>query len=186
VPGDKAGNKDEEKTKGYLPVSMAQPGPSRSDLEGRRARRRQSERHIEATLHSLDLRRQGIQSIAQFMALQPGTRLGSFEVLGPLGAGGMGEVYRARDTRLDRDVAIKVLPESFARDPARAARFDREARLLAAINHPAIGAIYGAEEFDSLRCIIMELVPGETRPRRSPPWSGPARERLAAARRQRS
>jgi len=74
----------------------------------------------------------------------------------------MGEVYRARDTRLGRDVAIKVLPESFARDPSRAARFEREARLLAAINHPAIGAIYGAEEFDSLRCIIMELVPGET------------------------
>ena len=96
------------------------------------------------------------------MALQSGTRLGSFEVLGPLGAGGMGEVYRARDTRLGRDVAIKVLPESFARDPARAARFEREARLLAAINHPAIGAIYGAEEFGSLRCIIMELVPGET------------------------
>jgi Flp pilus assembly protein TadD/TolB-like protein len=96
------------------------------------------------------------------MALQPGTRLGIFEVLGPLGAGGMGEVYRARDTRLGRDVAIKVLPESFARDPARAARFEREARLLAAINHPAIGAVYGAEEFGSLRCIIMELVPGET------------------------
>ncbi len=106
--------------------------------------------------------REGIESVAQFMALQPGTRLGSFEVLGPLGAGGMGEVYRARDTRLGRDVAIKVLPESFARDPARAARFEREARLLAAINHPAIGAIYGAEEFDSLRCIIMELVPGQT------------------------
>ena len=96
------------------------------------------------------------------MALQPGTRLGSFEVLGPLGAGSMGEVYRARDTRLGRDVAIKVLPESFARDPARAARFEREARMLAAINHPAIGAIYGAEEFDSLPCIIMEFVPGET------------------------
>ena len=96
------------------------------------------------------------------MALQQGVRLGSFEVLGPLGAGGMGEVYRARDTRLGRDVAIKVLPEAFARDPARAARFEREARLLAAINHPAIAAIYGAEEFDSLRCIILELVPGET------------------------
>jgi TolB-like protein/Flp pilus assembly protein TadD len=96
------------------------------------------------------------------MALQPGTRLGSFEVLGPLGAGGMGEVYRAHDSRLGRDVAIKVLPEAFARDPARAARFEREARLLAAINHPAIAAIYGAEELDSLRCIIMELVPGET------------------------
>src|SRR5512141_2243065 len=96
------------------------------------------------------------------MTLDPGTRLGNFEILDPLGAGGMGEVYRARDTRLGRDVASKVLPESFARDPARAARFEREARLLAAINHPAIGAIYGAEEFDSLRCIIVELVPGET------------------------
>jgi eukaryotic-like serine/threonine-protein kinase len=96
------------------------------------------------------------------MALQPGTRLGSFEVLGPLGAGGMGEVYRAHDTRLGRDVAIKILHESFARDPARAARFEREARLLAAINHPAIGAIYGVEDFDAQRCIIMELVPGET------------------------
>jgi len=96
------------------------------------------------------------------MALQQGSRLGVFEVLGPLGAGGMGEVYQARDTRLGRDVAIKVLPEAFARDPARAARFTREARLLAAINHPAIAAIYGAEEFDSLRCIILELVPGET------------------------
>jgi Flp pilus assembly protein TadD/TolB-like protein len=96
------------------------------------------------------------------MALKPGARLGSFEVLGPLGAGGMGEVYQARDTRLGRDVAIKVLPEAFARDPARAARFDREARLLAAINHPAIAAIYGAEEFDSVRCIIMELIPGDT------------------------
>src|SRR6202162_6389032 len=104
----------------------------------------------------------GIQSFARPMALQPGTRLGSFEVLGPLGAGGMGEVYRAHDTRLGRDVAIKVLPEAFARDPARAARFEREARLLAAINHPAIAAIYGGEEFDSLRCIILELVDGET------------------------
>src|SRR6185503_7655646 len=78
------------------------------------------------------------------MALKPSTRLGVFEVLGPLGAGGMGEVYRARDTRLNREVAIKVLPEAFARDPARLARFEREARLLAAINHPSIGAIYGA------------------------------------------
>jgi len=96
------------------------------------------------------------------MALQSGTRLGNFEILDPLGKGGMGEVYRARDTRLGRDVAIKVLPESFARDPARAARFEREARLLAAVNHPGIAAIYGAEEFDSIPCIVMELVPGET------------------------
>jgi len=96
------------------------------------------------------------------MALQPGTRLGSFEVLDPLGKGGMGEVYRARDTRLGRDVAIKVLPETFAKDPARLARFEREARLLAAVNHPAIAAIYGVEDLDDVPCIVMELVPGET------------------------
>jgi serine/threonine protein kinase/Flp pilus assembly protein TadD len=96
------------------------------------------------------------------VSLAPGTRLGPYEILTPLGAGGMGEVYRAKDTRLGREVAVKVLPESFARDPSRAARFDREARLLAAINHPGIGAIYGAEKFDSVPCIIMELVPGET------------------------
>ena len=96
------------------------------------------------------------------MALQPGTRLGSFEVLGPLGKGGMGEVYRARDARLGRDVAIKVLPEAFAKDPARLARFEREARLLASVNHPGIAAIYGVEDLGDVPCIVMELVPGET------------------------
>jgi serine/threonine-protein kinase len=96
------------------------------------------------------------------MALQPGTRLGSFEVLDPLGKGGMGEVYRARDTRLGRDVAIKVLPETFSKDPARLARFEREARLLASVNHPGIAAIYGVEDLEGVPCIVMELVPGET------------------------
>ena len=96
------------------------------------------------------------------MPLEPGVRLGTFEILGPLGAGGMGEVYRARDTRLGRDVAIKVLPEAFAREETHLGRFEREARLLAAVNHPAIAAIYGAEESGSIRYIIMELVPGET------------------------
>src|SRR6202162_689628 len=96
------------------------------------------------------------------MALQPGTRLGSFEILDPLGKGGMGEVYRARDTRLGRDVAIKVLPETFAKDAERLARFDREARLLASVNHPGIAAIYGVEDLEGVPCIVMELVPGET------------------------
>ena len=96
------------------------------------------------------------------MPLQSGAKLGSFEILGPLGAGGMGEVYRARDTRLGREVAIKVLPAAFAADPDRSARFDREARMLATINHPTIAAIYGAEHFQGLPCIVMELVPGET------------------------
>jgi serine/threonine protein kinase len=76
------------------------------------------------------------------MALTPGTRLGPFEIQSALGAGGMGEVYRARDTRLNRDVALKILPELFAADPDRLARFEREAQMLAALNHPNITAIY--------------------------------------------
>ncbi len=96
------------------------------------------------------------------MSLAAGTRLGSFEVLGPLGAGGMGEVYRASDTRLGREVAIKILPEVFAEDEGRLARFEREARLLASINHPGLAAIYGIEQAGPLRYIVMELVPGET------------------------
>ena len=96
------------------------------------------------------------------MSLQPGSRLGVYEILGTLGAGGMGEVYRARDGKLGREVAIKVLPEEFARDPSRVARFEREARMLAAVNHPTIAAIYGAEEDGETRYIVMELVEGET------------------------
>ena len=80
------------------------------------------------------------------MALTPGTRLGSFEVAALIGAGGMGEVYRARDTRLKRDVAIKILPDTFLQDPERVARFQREAELLATLNHPNIAAVYGLEE----------------------------------------
>lgn len=80
------------------------------------------------------------------MTLQPGDRFGSYEVLSALGAGGMGEVYRARDTKLGREVAIKILPRLFTSDPERLARFEREARMLAALNHPHIGAIYGLEQ----------------------------------------
>jgi Tol biopolymer transport system component len=96
------------------------------------------------------------------MPLRAGQRLGHYEVLGPIGAGGMGEVYRATDTRLGREVAIKVLPEEFARDPERLARFQQEARVLAALNHPNIATIHGLEESDGIRCLVMELAPGET------------------------
>ena len=95
------------------------------------------------------------------MSLNPGTRLGSYEVLGPLGAGGMGEVYRARDTRLDREVKLKVLPESFALDAERVARFDREARTLASLNHPHIAQVHGFEQVDGVRILAMELVVGD-------------------------
>ena len=76
------------------------------------------------------------------MALPAGTKLGPYEIVAPLGAGGMGEVYRAKDTKLDREVAIKVLPPAWASDPARLARFEREAKVLAALNHPHIATIY--------------------------------------------
>ena len=96
------------------------------------------------------------------MPLTTGSRLGSYEILGLLGAGGMGEVYRARDTRLKREVAIKVLPEAFAQDADRLARFRREAELLASLNHPNIAAIYGLEESDGVRALVLELVEGPT------------------------
>src|SRR5213593_4090553 len=92
------------------------------------------------------------------MSLSAGTRLGPYEILSLIGAGGMGEVYRATDTKLGRDVAIKVLPEAFAQDSDRMARFTREAQVLASLNHPNIAAIYGVEE----RALVMELVEGET------------------------
>ncbi len=88
-------------------------------------------------------------------------QLGNYETLEKIGAGGMGEVYRARDSRLGRDVALKILPEVFAHDADRLARFEREARLLAALNHPGIGAIYGLEQAEGLRFLVLELVPGE-------------------------
>jgi serine/threonine protein kinase len=91
------------------------------------------------------------------MPLSQGTRFGPYEVVAPLGAGGMGEVYRARDTKLGRSVALKVLPELFSTDPDRLARFTREAQVLASLNHPNIAAIYGLEG----QALVMELVEGD-------------------------
>jgi serine/threonine protein kinase len=91
-----------------------------------------------------------------------GKTLGSFECTALLGKGGMGEVYRAKDQKLDRDVAIKVLPEEFAKDADRVARFQREAKLLASLNHPNIAAIHGLEESDGTHFLVMELVEGVT------------------------
>ena len=88
-------------------------------------------------------------------------RLGPYEVLSKLGEGGMGQVFRARDTKLDRDVAIKILPEAVAHDADRLARFTREAKTLASLNHPHIAAIYGLEESDGITALVMELVEGE-------------------------
>ncbi len=96
------------------------------------------------------------------MALSEGTQIGPYTVSGLIGQGGMGEVYQARDTKLDRDVALKVLPEAFTSDPDRLARFEREAKVLASLNHPNIGSIYGLEEAEGVKALVLELVEGPT------------------------
>jgi serine/threonine protein kinase len=96
-----------------------------------------------------------------YRSLSPGDRIGPYEVIGPVGAGGMGEVYRARDERLRREVALKIVSARCAPDPARLARFAREAQILAALNHPNIAALYGLEDERGLQALVLELVDGE-------------------------
>ena len=96
------------------------------------------------------------------MSLRPGTRLGVYEVTAQIGEGGMGEVYRATDTKLKRDVAVKVLPSALAADPERLARFQREAEVLASLNHPNIAQIHGIEEAEGTWALVLKLVEGPT------------------------
>ncbi len=96
------------------------------------------------------------------MALEVGSRLGHYDVTALIGEGGMGQVYQATDTKLKRQVALKILPEAFSADPERMARFQREAEVLASLNHPNIAAIYGLEEADGIRALVLELVEGPT------------------------
>src|SRR6266508_7039439 len=96
------------------------------------------------------------------MTLLSGARLGQYEILAALGAGGMGEVYRARDSKLNRDVALKILPDTFAADAERIARFRREAQVLASLNHPNIGHIYGLEDSTTPPALVLELIEGPT------------------------
>ena len=108
------------------------------------------------------------------MSLASGQKPSHYEILEPIGKGGMGEVHRARDGKLGRDVAIKVLPEEFAENKERLARFKREAKVLASLNHPGIASIYGLEESEGTHYLVLELVPGETlaaRLARGPPWA---------------
>ncbi len=116
------------------------------------------------------------------MTVSVGTRFGQYEIQAALGAGGMGEVYRARDTKLNRDVALKILPEHFASDPDRLARFQREARVLASLNHPHIAAIYGLEETNGVRALVLELVEGPTLADRIARGPMPLEEALPIAR----
>ncbi len=111
-----------------------------------------------------------------------GRKISHYNVTEKLGAGGMGEVYRATDTKLNRDVALKVLPEEFARDTDRMARFKREAQVLASLNHPNIASIYGLEEPDGIRCLVLELVEGPTLAERIAAGPLPLKEALEIAR----
>src|SRR5712664_2633475 len=115
------------------------------------------------------------------MAILPGRRLGPYEILTAIGAGGMGEVYQAHDTKLGRDVAIKVLPEAFAHDPERLSRFQREAKMLASLNHPNIATINGLEQSGDTSYLVMELVSGETLAERVKAGPVPIEEALAIA-----
>src|SRR5437762_5361585 len=96
------------------------------------------------------------------MTFTAGTKLGTYEIVGPLGKGGMGEVWRARDTKLKREVAIKILPDAFSRDPDRVTRFQREAEVLASLNHNNIAGIFDLQEANESRFLVLELVEGET------------------------
>src|SRR6266404_5799898 len=116
------------------------------------------------------------------MALTSGTRLGPYEILAPLGAGGMGEVYRARDARLQRDVAIKVLPQSFASDPERLRRFEQEVRATGQLNHPNILAVYDAGTHQGAPYVVEELLEGETLRARLTGTPLPVRKTLEYAR----
>ena len=125
------------------------------------ARRRFRERDPDS-LNTTAILRSNLSRMPE-MALAAGTRLGLYEITAHIGAGGMGEVYRARDTKLNRDVALKLLPEAFIRDPERRARFEREARLLASLNHPNVATLYGFEEVEgTAQLLAMELVEGDT------------------------
>jgi eukaryotic-like serine/threonine-protein kinase len=115
------------------------------------------------------------------MALTPGSRVGPYEVLAAIGQGGMGEVYRARDTKLGRDVALKILPETFAHDPERLARFEREAQVLASLSHPNIGGIYGLEDSGDTKALVLEIVEGPTLADRIAEGPFPVEEALAMA-----
>jgi len=170
--------------------ALARPAAARAAfLAERCAGRPDLQAQIQAMLHAHDEAASALDDtpFAVQSPLKAGVRLGSYEIVGELGAGGMGEVYRARDSRLQRDVAIKILPAAFTADADRLARFEREARVLAALNHSNIAAIYGIEEGPAeagrhVRALILELVEGETLADRIARGPVPVADALAIAR----
>ncbi len=169
--------RDETERARFLREACAGDEPLRSEVESLLAYDRDADRFLSTP--ALDALRPLFTASPR---VRPGQRLGPYEITSLLGTGGMGDVYRARDTRLERDVAIKILPDLFAGDSTRRTRFEREARLLAALNHPHIGAIYGFEDRDGIHALILELVEGETLAERIRREPLPLREALTIAR----
>jgi eukaryotic-like serine/threonine-protein kinase len=160
-----------------------EPAERAAFLAERCAGRRDLQAEVEALLRAHDGAAGALEapSVAAQSRLNPGERLGPYTVVAVLGAGGMGEVYRARDTKLGRDVAIKILPRIFNSDPERLARFEREARVLASLNHSHIGAIYGLEDVDGIPALVLELIDGVTLADRLATGPLPVREALTIA-----
>jgi eukaryotic-like serine/threonine-protein kinase len=140
---------------------VASSGVCRRQIDAKRTAEAASSRATHPIVHART-HRMGESRAEAHRSLSPGDRIGPYEVIAPVGAGGMGEVYRARDDRLHRDVALKIVSPRFALDPARLARFEREAQILAALNHPNIATLYGLEETRGLQALVLELVEGET------------------------
>jgi eukaryotic-like serine/threonine-protein kinase len=153
----------------------------RSEVESLLAYERKAENFMEVPALDVVVK-QLAEKQAVSMVQRSGTKLGPYEILAPLGAGGMGEVYRARDSKLNREVALKILPAVFVDDAERMARFRREAQVLASLNHPNIGSIYGLEEWNTLRVLVLELVEGPTLADHITGGATPLEEALAIAR----
>ncbi len=160
-----------------------EPAERAAFLAERCAGRRDLQAEVEALLRAHDGAAGALEvpSVAPESRLKPGERVGPYTVVAELGAGGMGEVYRARDPKLGRDVAIKILPRLFVSEPERLARFEREARVLASLNHPHIGAIYGLEDVDGIPALVLELIDGVTLADRLAKGPLPVREALTIA-----
>src|ERR1700756_2306148 len=150
--------RDESQRAAYLLEVCAGDDSLRREVESLLAQETRGNSFLESPALDVAARAMAIDASKSFV----GQQLGVYKIVSLLGAGGMGEVYRAHDAKLGRDVAIKVLPTAFVHDAERLTRFQREARMLATLNHPNIATIYGLEQCDSVNYLVMELVPGKT------------------------
>jgi Tol biopolymer transport system component len=174
---DAALDRDASERAAFIASACGDDRALRQEVEALLARAQSAEAFLAAPIGAV-----AVQALRDGVTSLVGRQIGAYAIRGRLGAGGMGEVYRAQDTKLGRDVAIKVLPSAFVSDPDRLARFEREARLLATLNHPHIGAIYGVEEAAGVRALILELVEGPTLAERLSAGPMPVREAVSIAR----